>query len=387
MYQKQETIHQRVTTQNAESCHNNTMAPSTSNSKWDAFLSRLHKKRYSVATLGCILFVGLYIYLQWSMIQFLIGWDFKLPIVCANCFEHDDYKYVINNKDVCTGDVYLLVVVASVHMDISARHTIRKTWGSKRRINGKNIRTVFHFGTHEIQSYNAIVYNEAKIEKDIIVSSFKENFENMTVHSVMGIKWATQHCPQAKYIIKADDETFLNIPNIVEQLENLNQPKDLIGGRCLKQNRDEITSKYNPGRSFHQRDYPQYCQGPAYFMSQDVAGDIITIASSIPVIPLEDVYITGLCRAIIQTKPIDVKGFIIPEEKKTLAKCDKIDSLSIPDVGIEEMKELWALVGDGQAVTECHTNWTPVQISGVILLAILITAFIMVKYRKAFSTY
>jgi len=47
----------------------------------------------------------------------------------------------------------------------------------------------------------------------------------MTLKAVMGLRWLAEFCPEAPYAIKADDDTFLNIFEIVPKMtDNIDKP-------------------------------------------------------------------------------------------------------------------------------------------------------------------
>ena len=35
---------------------------------------------------------------------------------------------------------------------------------------------------------------------------------NLTIKSVMGLKWSAIFCPQARHVLKTDDDIFVNVP-------------------------------------------------------------------------------------------------------------------------------------------------------------------------------
>ena len=41
---------------------------------------------------------------------------------------------------------------------------------------------------------------------------FQDIYYNLTLKTVMGLKWTSIYCNQAKYIMKTDDDIFVNIP-------------------------------------------------------------------------------------------------------------------------------------------------------------------------------
>ena len=41
---------------------------------------------------------------------------------------------------------------------------------------------------------------------------FQDIYYNLTLKTVMGLKWCSIYCNQAKYVMKTDDDIFVNIP-------------------------------------------------------------------------------------------------------------------------------------------------------------------------------
>ena len=41
---------------------------------------------------------------------------------------------------------------------------------------------------------------------------FQDIYYNLTLKTVMGLKWTSIYCNQAKYIMKTDDDIFVNVP-------------------------------------------------------------------------------------------------------------------------------------------------------------------------------
>ena len=41
---------------------------------------------------------------------------------------------------------------------------------------------------------------------------FQDIYYNLTLKTVMGLKWSSIYCSQAKYVMKTDDDIFVNVP-------------------------------------------------------------------------------------------------------------------------------------------------------------------------------
>ena len=53
----------------------------------------------------------------------------------------------------------------------------------------------------------------------IILFFFQDTYQNLTIKTVMGLKWMSIFCPKAKYVLKTDDDIFVNIPLLIKALE------------------------------------------------------------------------------------------------------------------------------------------------------------------------
>ena len=72
-----------------------------------------------------------------------------------------------------------------------------------------------HSGTSPAPELNALVADEASLYKDVIVEDFVDAYNNLTIKSIMGLKWAAQYCGNAKYVFKVDDDMFVNTYNLL----------------------------------------------------------------------------------------------------------------------------------------------------------------------------
>lgn len=124
--------------------------------------------------------------------------------------------------------------------------------------------------------------------------------------------------------MKCDDDTFVNIPNLLHVLlggtvpvynatvqeydrqsiqarldvNRLNQYKELLLGLrfCNSKPIANISSKwYSPMYMYSGNVYPAYLSGTGYIMSMDVVEKLYNTSLSTPLFHLEDVYLSGNC--------------------------------------------------------------------------------------------
>ena len=70
-----------------------------------------------------------------------------------------------------------------------------------------------------------------------------------------------------------------------------------------------LENRFTPKYMYSEKTYPNYLSGTAYVMSLDVALKLYKVALRIPILHLEDVYITGVCAKQAKLRPINHPGF------------------------------------------------------------------------------
>ena len=55
--------------------------------------------------------------------------------------------------------------------------------------------------------------------KDIIMENFIDSYGNLTLKTMMGLKWASRYCGRAKFVYKVDDDMFVNVQNLLKYLQ------------------------------------------------------------------------------------------------------------------------------------------------------------------------
>ena len=107
-----------------------------------------------------------------------------------------------------TTAVLILIAVHSLASDPEPRHQIRQTWGSIRRHEQYRVKTVFMLGKAAAQD---AVAEESRKYGDIVQEDFVEHYRNLTLKHVMVLKWVQTFCPDARFVIKVDDDVFINM--------------------------------------------------------------------------------------------------------------------------------------------------------------------------------
>ena len=73
------------------------------------------------------------------------------------------------------------------------------------------------------------IVEEYRTHGDIIQEDFVDSYMNLTLKTIMGIKWAQNYCSKASFILKTDDDIFVNIPLLMENLIELQGRRIFFG--------------------------------------------------------------------------------------------------------------------------------------------------------------
>lgn len=212
------------------------------------------------------------------------------------------FRYVINPTDVCIGkDIFLLVYVHSAPSHFKQRMVIRETWGNPKNFPDSVIKVVFLCGIVPERLIQDALLMEADVYGDIIQEDFIDSYRNLTFKGIMGLKWTSTYCKQAKFLLKTDDDIFVNMFNLIAHLKSMiahrGQVKNLL--LCLvwyhmKVMRDPKSKWYLSPTEFEPDYFPTYCSGSAFVLTVDVADAMFNASLQTPFFWVDDFYVTGL---------------------------------------------------------------------------------------------
>ncbi|CAL9695829.1 unnamed protein product [Knipowitschia caucasica] len=233
------------------------------------------------------------------------------------------HPYLISQSDKCSNSnkILLLLFVKSPPQNVDRRHNIRQTWGKEGSIRetlNSSVKVMFVLGVHpnlqQQQNTQNLVENESRIYEDIIQQNFLDTFHNLTTKLIMQFHWATNYCSKAKFVMSADDDIFVHMPNMVRYLrgKNKKQVSNFWVGHVHRGappiRRKE--SKYHvPVELYPWPSYPDYTAGAGYVVSGDVATKIHQVTQILnSSMYIDDVYM-GMCAQVIGVTPQDYAYF------------------------------------------------------------------------------
>src|SRR6218665_341466 len=134
-----------------------------------------------------------------------------------------DFLYVKNPGYKTCGEekVFLIAFVTLAVERYDFRKAIRNTWAvtSDFRLPVRYVFIVGRSTGRNADRIQQIVEEESRNFGDIVQADFLDTYNNLTYKSLMGLRWATTYCPEAKYVMKIDDDTFVNMFALLDRLE------------------------------------------------------------------------------------------------------------------------------------------------------------------------
>lgn len=270
--------------------------------------------------------------------------DFLLHLRCRT------YPMLINQPHVCDEKPFLLLVVKSLIPHFDRRQAIRQTWGRAGVVANRTVAMVFLLGnTSPVDHFPNLLEmlgHEEKIHKDLLQWDYRETFFNLTLKEVLFLEWFNQNCPHAQYILKGDDDVFVNTLLIIDLLEGLsdNGAKDLFIGDVISDaspHRDSKLKYYIP-ESVFEGAYPPYAGGGGYLYSGELALRLYNVSRQVVLYPIDDVY-TGMCLRKLGLVPEKHSGFRTfgIEEKYRNNPCIYRSLMLVHSRTPEEMLTIW----------------------------------------------
>lgn len=207
----------------------------------------------------------------------------------------DKFTFLMN-QDACnalTEHPLILILIHSAPKNWHKRNVIRETWGREDR----RARMLFLLGAVSEPSLQHKLVQENNIFQDMVQGNFHDAYRNMTYKHVMAFKWFSYFCSDAKFLLKTDDDVFVNTPTIFDLFEkgaldrrNLLLCKKIENARASR----SFRSKWRVStKEYSKRFYPTYCPGFSIVYSADTVFRLYKEAQRTPYFWIDDVHVTG----------------------------------------------------------------------------------------------
>ena len=206
----------------------------------------------------------------------------------------------------------LVIVVTSEVYHTENRTAIRQTWASVLNAhtswpgyNGSfsNIKLYFLLakGKEYFKPWKTEIQNESDKYKDIILFDFNEDYGNLTLKSLMGLKWVSEKCPRVLFYLKVDEDALVNLPGLSFFMNHHRHLNNTMLGCIYKNIMPKFGGKWEvPGYLYPFHEYPDYVVGTFYLITGDLVPRLVDLAEHFPPMAVEDVLITGTLRLALE---------------------------------------------------------------------------------------
>lgn len=217
-------------------------------------------------------------------------------------------KFLMDSKELCSNIPQMIVVIPSIPVNENIRRAIRSTYGSIARFTLHDLQSIgieypvkiaFLLGRSPNQTVETVVKEEQRKYNDIIQIDFTDSYYNLTLKILYGFKWVNIFCKGVKYVVKADEDVFVNIRLLQAELKTYREHDKgsvfgfihsaSLGIRVLRAGKWGVSKEEYPLNR-----YPPYAQGTSYTLTSDLIPKIIATAEHLPYMHIEDAFITGV---------------------------------------------------------------------------------------------
>ena len=210
--------------------------------------------------------------------------------------------HLVNSKDIEPFQGQILILVTSFIGNRKRRDSIRQNWGDKTKfikerqeLNNLDYKVYFmtgYLGTH-IKQAEA----ESAIFKDMLITNRTEDYWDFSRRVMFGFLWSLENC-QFDYLLKADDDIFLNMPNLFKLLYTdpkilANKGKLYAGSIYIGHGpkREKSNKWYVSREEWAPRFYPPFATGMGFILSRYVVEKIRPHFDWLKPFRLDDVYV------------------------------------------------------------------------------------------------
>ena len=231
----------------------------------------------------------------------VLGLIFSILVLTQECraegdsFDIHEVK-ILKSPVTCSSDIRLVIVIHSHPEHSELRNTLRQTWAQETQ----NTRRIFVVGNIDSTITRDVINRESENIGDIVQGDFVDSYRNMTYKHLLGYRWITQHCSDASYVLKSDDDQFVDTLQLGRYLSTFLPAPGTSWYLCQvlssSPHRDPgskwaVTREEWPGEV-----YPEYCAGWAYVTTLYTVARVLDQSTRMRYFWIDDIHVTGVVR-------------------------------------------------------------------------------------------
>ncbi|XP_012259796.2 beta-1,3-galactosyltransferase 5-like [Athalia rosae] len=245
-------------------------------------------------------------------------------------------------------DLNLVILIMSAPNHVEARTAIRQTWAHFDQ--RKDVSIAFVLGDTTDPKISKVLLREQDMYGDIIRGNFVDSYSNLTLKTISGLEWVRDYCWRVKFVLKTDDDMFINVPRLLSFINKRSKDRNVIFGRLArkwKPIRNRKSKYYVSQMQYKPEVFPDFTTGPAYLLSSDTVPRLYKGSLEQTYLKLEDVFMTGIVAHKLGIKRTQANEFL--NKRISFNPCNIQRSISIHMVKYSEQFDLWKKLLDGKS--------------------------------------
>lgn len=195
----------------------------------------------------------------------------------------------------CKERYKLIILVQSRISHFSQRMVIRNTWGKQPPSDKYKWKTFFLVARSKYAQDSSLLLKEYEEFDDLILGDLYEDFYTLSLKVEMGFEWSVKNC-KYHYLLKGDDDIFINTPTLFEYLNEKTTPKTKLYTGYVQFFANVLRNgRYGvPVEEYPKKIYPRYCSGGGFVVSNDVVEKMVTNIHNVVPMKIDDAYVGEL---------------------------------------------------------------------------------------------
>ncbi|WOL04197.1 hydroxyproline O-galactosyltransferase GALT6 isoform X1 [Canna indica] len=202
--------------------------------------------------------------------------------------------------------VELFIGILSAGNHFAERMAVRKSWMSAVR-RSSNVVARFFVALHGRKEVNAELKKEAEFFGDIVIVPFMDSYDLVVLKTVAICEYGVRTV-SAKYIMKCDDDTFVRLESVLNEVKKVPADRSLYIGNINYYHKPLRSGKWAVTyEEWPEEDYPPYANGPGYVVSADIADFVISEFEkhALRLFKMEDVSMGMWVEKFNNSKPVE----------------------------------------------------------------------------------
>lgn len=242
----------------------------------------------------------------------------RLPKDDYHTIIHKPFGFKILNIQ-CDESTFLLILVHSAPKNFEKRKVIRRTWGRRKR----RVLLLFALGSVKYQKIQKKIVRENRIYGDIIQGTFLDSYKNLTYKHIMLFKYVVYHCEQAKYMLKTDDDIFINVDSLTSFLEKNVSAKGAVNFLLCLPNSEKIIRSFRGDyakwrlsfKDHPEKKHPPSCVGIFLVYSKNVIFELYSEAQNSEFFWIDDLHVTGHLFKRLRMQHVNARPYMVHEKE------------------------------------------------------------------------